>query len=69
MLCGGQVKKIKPLAVFGGGEAALKPLMEEFYKIPERNIRKQLANQFCGRLGRKTWQYAYTVTDLEALKS
>jgi hypothetical protein len=67
MLCGGQVKKIKPLVLFEEGEAALKPLMEEFYKIPERNIRKQLANQFCGRLGRKTWQYACEVVGLEEL--
>ncbi len=54
--------------VFEAGDTVLKGLMEEFYKIPERTIRKQLANQFCGRLGRKTWQYEYKLMQIEDLK-
>jgi hypothetical protein len=35
-------------------EAILKTFMEKIYQIPDRNLRKQLANQFYGNLAKKT---------------
>ncbi len=52
--CGGHIQKVRPVIMYKGSKTALKALMEEVYKIPDRSVRKQLANQFCGRLGRKT---------------
>jgi hypothetical protein len=49
-------------------KGVLRPFMERLYKIPERNIRKQLANQFYGRLGRKNWQNKYKIIRLAEMQ-
>ncbi len=51
---GGQILEKKLLIAYKESKPLLKPLMEDFYKIPKRLIRKQLANQFFGNLGRRS---------------
>lgn len=64
---GGVVIEKKPIILYETTSSELKPLMEVFYTIPKRHVRKQLANQFYGNLGRKSWQYTYKLLHTDDL--
>jgi hypothetical protein len=58
---GGFVLQKQLICAYSNMEACLAPLMKDFYKIPNRLIRKQLANQFWGNLGKKAWTHNYSL--------
>ena len=54
---GGLINAIEVVCLFDEELEILKPFMQYLLKLPNRSIRKGLANQLFGHFGMKTWKY------------